>query len=107
MGVSKDEATNRKAPTPGATKRPAYSGQAMDNTAAGLDWGLVDPAILQRAVSSVTAAGDAISFARGARGRWLSVTVLADGEKYRQQGDSVESAELVLENVERDAHNRV
>jgi len=99
MGVSKDEQMNRKAAGPAAPKRAAYSGAESDHTVQGLDWGVVDPAILQRAVSAVTAAGDAISLARGARGRWLSVTILADGNKYRDQGATVEYVEQILERV--------
>ena len=106
MGVSKDETANRKAATTTSAKSPAYSGSHVATPDTALDWGLVDPALLQRTVGAVTRAGDAVSFARGAHGRWLSCTVLAGGEKYRYPCESVEGCELVLERIEIEAQAR-
>jgi len=106
MGVSKDEQANRKVHSPDSGKKPAYTGSHVETPETPLEWGVVDPATLQRAVSAVTVAGDAISFARGAHGRWLSVTVLAGGEKYRYPCTTVEGCEIVLDQIENEARRR-
>lgn len=97
MGASKDEVTNRRQPTMGAVAPSRYSGQSEPVGTSGLWWGQADPGIYMRAVDAVNARGDGISFARGARGAWVSLTILSGGERYKKQATSIEQMDAILD----------
>lgn len=103
MGISKDEQSNRRAPKTTASGTSPYSGTQVQTGNGGLDWGYADNALLQRCTSAVTARGDAISFARGAHGAWLSLTILSGGEKYKKVAFTLEEADYILEQTAKEA----
>jgi hypothetical protein len=64
----------------------------------GCDWTQVNELVLVETIAAVAACGDAISFARGRRGDWISVTILANGERPRWVAyDPVEMDKILLQ----------
>lgn len=80
-----------------------YSGTVEQSGGGGLWWGQADPGAFQRCVDAVNGAGDAISFARGARGAWLSATILSGGQRFKKTATSLEQADMLLEETENEA----
>jgi hypothetical protein len=103
MGASKNAGIQGRHPSVGAPSGGRYSGTSEPAGPGGLWWGQADPATLARCIDSVNGAGDAISFARGARGAWLSATILSGGERFKKTATSIEQAELLLEETENEA----
>jgi hypothetical protein len=71
-----------------------------------LSWGSVDPMLLQDCVKAVNDCGDGVSLAKGARGDWISITVLADGDRPRWTARSVEEAQQYLVDITNAARKR-
>lgn len=97
MGAMKS-AAGKSGPARVGTERPArYTGQSQQSGPGGLWWGQADPATFQRCVDQVNAVGDAISFARGARGAWVSVTILSGGERFKKVATTIEEMDALLD----------
>lgn len=105
MGRSPDEQTNRKPAQP-VPNKPSYGG--IDNSGSGeeLDWTMPDQDLLTATIADVNRAGDAISFASGSHGRWLSFTVLTSDGKHTKRATSVAEANDLLREVQRVARQR-
>ena len=101
-------ASNRNGNTAKADKdRPGYgTGNASPANGAALDWGCVDPVILQDCIVAVNKCGDGISLAQGMRGDWISVTVLADGDRPRWTARTTEEAHTHLVDITNAARKR-
>jgi len=95
---------------PAATPEAPASGYGPGNAAVavgGLSWTQVDDGILAETIAAVASVGDAISFAAGRRGAWLSITVLSDGERPRWEARSVQEANTILVDIGNAARRRL
>jgi hypothetical protein len=57
-------------------------------------------------IAAVNRAGDALSFARGGRGRWLSTTLLCQEGRFTERYSTMEEAEQDLLRIQREARTR-
>lgn len=73
----------------------------------GLDWNMVEAGILAETIAAVSAVGDAISFAQGRRGAYLSVTVLSGGERPKWEARDVQEMNGILVKIGNAARARL
>lgn len=88
-------------------ERPGYgtgNGQTVNGDA--LSWRDCDGDIVKDCIGAVNKAGDGISFAEGSRGDWISVTILADGDRPRWVARSIEEAHTHLTDIINAARRR-
>jgi hypothetical protein len=105
LGVNKQATIKPSNNAPKAQINP-YGGVEHSSAGEVLGWDAVNSMLLAEAVAAVNRAGDAITFARGAHGRWLSVTVLCGEGNSTLRAFSMEEAEDVLQNLVRVASAR-
>jgi hypothetical protein len=105
MGVDRSE-KDRRAPMPLQKQRPSYGGVPLNGHFTPLDWTQVNPELVTGTIAAVNRAGDAISFARGAKGRWLSVTLLSGDGGGTFRCFDVDEAEAQLQAILKTADAR-
>jgi len=105
MGVMKNAAVK---PANNGSKAPTnpYGGVSTATPGVVLGWDAVNEMLLAETVAAVNRAGDAITFARGAHGRWLSVTILCGEGNSTHRAFSQEDAEQILQDIIRAAGTR-
>jgi hypothetical protein len=105
VGVNKQATIKPSNNAPRAASNP-YGGVEHSSTGDVLGWDAVNSMLLAEAVAAVNRAGDAITFARGAHGRWLSITILCGEGNSTLRAFSMEEAESVLQDLIRVASAR-
>lgn len=105
MGAMKQASVK---PSNNAPKAPAnpYGGVPQVGPTEVLGWDNVNEMLLAEAVAATNRAGDAVTFARGAHGRWLSVTILCGEGNSTLRAFTQEEAEDILQNIVRVAGTR-
>jgi len=98
MGIMKERATPASKQSHGVSESP-YGGLPTTGPTEPLGWDVVNSMLLTEAIAAVNRCGDALSFARGARGRWLSVTVLCGDGNSTQRAFDMEEAEQILQHI--------
>jgi hypothetical protein len=80
-----------------------YTGWVGENNVQGLSWGSVEPSLVSDCIEAVNATGDAISFARGANGAWLSLTILSGGNRYVKKAFTADEAGRIVVEATKEA----
>lgn len=105
MGVMKSAATKPSNAAPKSPTNP-YGGASTSQHVEPLGWDCVNSMLLTEAIAATNRVGDALTFARGAHGRWLSVTVLCGDGNSTHRAFSMEEAEEILQHIVRVAGAR-
>lgn len=105
MGMQK-QATIKPSNNAPHTQSNPYGGLPTVPPQEVLGWDAVNPMLLAEAAAAVNRAGDAITLARGAHGRWLSVTILCGDGNSTHRAFTMEEAESILQNIIRVASTR-
>jgi hypothetical protein len=95
MGNDPEERRAKSRP-PTTNTTVSYGGQSTHAFGESLDWSRTGGRILVETIAAVNRVGDAISFAAGAHGRWLSTTVLDNEGRHTDRYETMEQAEQAL-----------
>ena len=105
MSGQSSNTQSRKA-TSGAKEENPYGPGNATSGGNKLAWTMVDALVVTETMDAVNSAGDGISFAKGSRGDWLSVTLLVDGDRPRWVAYDADEMTHILNGIGNAARKR-